>query len=159
MEFLTTIGVNLPLFIAFGTVCFISWFFADDLIQFLYDRRFDDIISKKQCATCEKGDEHKGNWRKELNLQFGKQIGQIERIFYIYAFMLNAFGLLAAWFILKAFFGWIQKYSGDSLGVPIEQKELTTFYLYIYGNALSLLTAMLLGHAGLIFEKLLVRCF
>jgi hypothetical protein len=76
-------------------------------------------------------------WPAKLDIEFGKRIGRIERISYIYAFMLGQFSLLSAWVILKAFYGWIQKPDVAQSGAPESEKEITTFYSYVPTTFLS----------------------
>lgn len=145
-----TLGVDFGLLIGFLVANLVSWVVADRLIQRLYKKRFSEIVESNRDQTLQDADAKSEAWRTKLDLEFGKRIGRIERVFYIYAVMLGQFSLLSAWVILKAFYGWIQKPDVAQLAVSDEDKEITTFYAYIYGNALSLLAALILGHFGLL---------
>ncbi len=73
------------------------------------------------------------------------------------------FTLLTAVVILKAFFGWIRTpeiilASGslqDDEKAATSRHVIVLFHAYVFGNLLSLLTAMILGHGALVLAKLL----
>jgi len=153
METLQALGINLTLLIGFALANLVSWVWADDLIQDLYRRRFRELTESNPDQTLRAAQAKGELWRTKLDLDFGKRIGRIERIFYIYSVMLGQFSLLSAWVILKAFYGWIQKPGVAQSGAPEEDKEITTFYAYVYGYALSLLAALVLAHAGLLISS------
>lgn len=138
--------------IGFFVANLISWVAADNFIQGLYDKRFNEIVKSNPDQTLRDAQAKSEAWRNKLDLEFGKQIGRIERVFYIYAVMFTQFSLLSAWVILKAFYGWIQKPSVAQSAAP-EEDKITTFYAYIYGNALSLILALTLGHFGLLVSQ------
>lgn len=155
MQILEVLGVDLCALIGFFVANLISWVAADNFIQGLYDKRFNEIVKSNPDQTLRDAQAKSEAWRNKLDLEFGKRIGRIERVFYIYAVMFTQFSLLSAWVILKAFYGWIQKPSVAQSAAPEEDKEITTFYAYIYGNALSLIVALTLGHFGLLVSNAL----
>jgi len=136
---LKNIGIDIYFIISFIVVNLISWLWAADAIQSMYHRRFK---------------EKNKEWHSKLDLNFGKQIGRLERIFYIYSVMFGQFSLLNAWVILKAFFGWTQKTIIYSK-MRKKEKEITIFYSYLYGNALSLLAGLSLAHFGLFLYRVI----
>lgn len=153
MQILQMLGVNLSLLLGFLVANLLSWLVADYLIQKLYRIRFAEIVGSNPDQTMRDAQAKSEGWRNKLDLDFGKRIGRIERVFYIYAVMLGQFTLLSAWVIMKAFYGWIQRPSVASSTAVEEDKEITTFYAYIYGNALSLLAALMLAHIGLLIAN------
>lgn len=150
VQILQTLGVNFGTLIGFLVANLVSWMAADYLIQKLYKRRFSEIVETNPDQTLRDAQAKSEAWRNKLDLEFGRRIGRIERVFYIYAVMLGQFSLLSAWVIMKAFYGWIQKPNVAQSAAPDEDKEITTYYAYIYGNALSLLAALTLGHFGVL---------
>jgi hypothetical protein len=153
MDLLMGIGIDLPAFCGFAAACLVSWVWADIVIQSLYNKRFKEMMESNPNLTHSQATQARHSWNRKLDLEFGKRIGRIERIFYIYAVMFDALTLLSAWVILKAFYGWIQKPSVAQSDAPEAEKEITTFYLYIYGNALSLLVALIVAHGGKILAN------
>src|SRR5688572_29969781 len=109
MDLVAKLGIDLPAFGGFGLACLLSWLFADVIIQNLYRKRFKEMLESNLNLTHAQDKEAMKDWNKKLDLAFGKRIGRIERVFYIYAIMFNGLTLLSAWVILKAFYGWIQK--------------------------------------------------
>lgn len=146
LEILLNLGIDYTTFLGFLVANLISYFMIDRVIQKFYDHRFNELTQLNLENTLREANQESERWKRRLNLDFGKRIGRIERFFYIYSVMLNQFTLLGAWTILKAFYGWIQKPTVAQSMVPEEDKEITTFYIYIYGNALSILSGLLLGH-------------
>ncbi len=148
MDIIASLGIDIPSFFGFLFACLLSWYFADSIIQRLYSKRFDEMMGADQNLTGKDIQRGKVDLANKLDLDFGKRIGRIERVFYIYSIMFNALTLLSAWVILKAFYGWIQKPEIARSLASESTKEITTFYLYIYGNALSLLMGLIMAHAG-----------
>jgi len=85
--------MHLPTILAFGIVSTIGYFALDRVIQRLQKYRFPEEVVK----------------RSEQDVRYGRIIGRLERIFYIYAIMSNFEGILSGWLVLKAFFGWLQR--------------------------------------------------
>lgn len=159
IDVLESAGIRIELLGGFTAAVIISWMAGDHLILALYRRRFREIVRGNPDLTSREADARSDAfaWRDKLDLDFGRRIGRIERVFYIYAVMLNQFTLLSAWVILKAFYGWIQKPEVSQSTASEEDKDITTFYAYVYGNALSILTGIVCGHAGLIVQEFLKR--
>jgi hypothetical protein len=155
MDVLVKAGIDLPGLIAFLVVCTISWFFADNLIQYFYTRRLHSVVQRSPDQTIGKIAQEEDAWRRRLALDFGRIIGRLERIFYIYALMFDALGVLTSWVILKAFFGWIQSPSSSQPDDADGARTMLSFYLYIYGNALSILSAILLYRLALVLSNIL----
>jgi hypothetical protein len=152
-----SIGISLGGLGGFAVAVIISWIAGDNIILTLYKRRFKEIVLENPDRSLRDAEARSEAWRNKLDLEFGKRIGRIERIFYIYAVMLNQFALLSAWVILKAFYGWIQKPTVAQSTATEEDKDITTFYAYVYGNALSILAGIICGHAGVVVAHLLNR--
>jgi hypothetical protein len=154
LETFQLIGIDIPLFFGFIVANLFSWLWADKIIQKLYSKRFEEITHSNKDQTVRKAEAMTELWRSTLDIDFGKRIGRIERIFYIYSFTLGQLSLLSAWVILKAFYGWIQKPDIARSETSENDKAITTFYTYIYGNALSILAGLILSHFGLVLAKL-----
>jgi hypothetical protein len=154
---LESAGIRIELLGGFAAAVIISWMAGDIVILELYRRRIREIVRGNPDLTGREADVKGDAWRDKLDLEFGRRIGRIERVFYIYAVMLNQFTLLSAWVILKAFYGWIQKPEVSQSTASEKDKDITTFYAYVYGNALSILTGIVCGHAGLIVQEFLKR--
>ena len=159
IDILEASGVGVELLGGFAAADLISWIIVDHVILALYNRRFKEILRGNLNLTGDQVNAKSISWRDKLDLDFGRRIGRIERIFYIYAVMLNQFTLLSAWVILKAFYGWIQKPAVSQSSASEEDKDITTFYAYVYGNALSILTGIICGHVGLVVQEYLKRGF
>lgn len=90
---------------------------------------------------------------------FGSLIGFIERAIYIYSIIIEEYSLISGWLVLKAFFGWISssaiaKQNKDDLNVlpsflTTSEIRIISYYLYIYGNGLSLLAAIFIAKLSL----------
>jgi hypothetical protein len=143
-------GIEVSKLAGFAAGVLVSWIAGDPLILWLYSRRFRKIIEGNRSLTFDQGDIEHQRWRNRLDLEFGRIIGRIERIFYIYAVTMSQFTLLSSWVILKAFYGWIQKPTLAQTGAPEEDKDITAFYAYIYGNALSIMVGLACGHLALV---------
>jgi hypothetical protein len=102
MDIIASFGIDLPSFFGFLFASLLSWFFADSIIQRLYSKRFDEMMGVDQNLTGNDIQRGKVDLANKLDLDFGKRIGRIERVFYIYSIMFNALTLLSAWVILKA---------------------------------------------------------
>lgn len=140
-------AVNLPQLIAYLLVCMVSWWCVDGFIAgrcTAFNRTLVDDPSR----TGVDNDARRALLEELSVLKHGKAIGQIERLFYIYAIMLNQFTLLSAWIIMKAFFGWIEKPGLTEALRDDERMNVKVYYSYIYGNALSLLVSVALAHVG-----------
>jgi hypothetical protein len=157
LDLIESVGINIGTLGGFAVAVIISWVAGDHIILMLYKRRFKEIVQGNPDQTLRDAEARSEAWRNKLDLEFGKRIGRIERIFYIYAVMLNQFTLLSAWVILKAFYGWIQKPTVAQSTATEEDKDITTFYAYVYGNALSILAGIICGHAGVVVSHLLKR--
>jgi hypothetical protein len=106
---------------------------------------------------------------KELfGLRFGGMIGPLERVFYIYAIMMPQLTILTPIIVLKAFFGWITHERIDAFlsTLPADRSALAKdlrfvngivyvlYHSYIYGNILSLMLGLALGHVGVVVRGL-----
>jgi hypothetical protein len=136
-------GIDIPTLFCFLLVNIISFIWANSFIQ----------------AMCKSVKEIRPANYDALEMNFGRLIVSLERIIYIYAIMSHALEILTAWVILKLFFGWIEhpkfpsanKLSSFHEEVPADGKEvelssMAEYYHYIYGNGLSLITAIALAH-------------
>lgn len=144
-------GIDFPILIGFLFSNLISWLFIDYIITYFYKRRFSDLseaLDKKPSEKLVLIEE----WQLKLDIDFGKRIGRLERVLYIYAIMFGKTAILGAWIVLKAFFGWIGKHNRNSQNEIEEMQDITQYYAYIYGNALSLIFALLLSHFGLLLS-------
>ena len=145
-------GIHLPQFIGYVVACAISWFAADPIIHWRYKQLFHQLTNDPN-KTGKQHEADKAKLASILELKFGKRIGRIERLIYIYAVMLNQFTLLSAWVVLKAFYGWLEKPALAKAFPNDDSKHATLYYAYIYGNGLSLLTALVLAHLGFIVQN------
>jgi uncharacterized metal-binding protein len=74
-------------------------------------------------------------------------IGTIERVIYVFGIMFaGAYALISGWLVLKAFSAWLQ---GSELQPNPIRGRMAYYHLYLYGNALSLMTGLALGFVGL----------
>ncbi len=135
MESLQYLGIDPSLLLGFAVASLLSWLWADGAIQALYTRRFMELTEGNPDQTLRAAQAKSELWRAKLDLDFGKRIGRIPRIFYIDSVMLGQFSLLSAWVILKAFHGWIQK-PGVAQSAPDGDKEITTFYACVLGQGI-----------------------
>lgn len=128
MESLQFLGIDPGLLLGFAVASLLSWLWADGAIRALYTRRFKEFTEANLDQTLRAAQARSALWRAKLDLDFGKRIDRIERIFYIDTVMLGQFSRLSAWVILKALYGWIQKPGIAQSGAPDEDKEINTFY-------------------------------
>jgi len=153
-------GVDLATLTGLGLACLVSWCCVDALIQRHYRKLHRGEL--------------KDDWPVPLEgVSLCRSIGRIERLLYIYSIASGVYGILSAWIILKAFFGWMQEAEQNKMTVYAEteyvdqarpkpdaaelekareraRRRITGYYLYIYGNALSLIAALILTHAGMV---------
>lgn len=85
MGILASLGINHVEVGGFIIACVLSWFFADAVIQHLYNKRFKEMTEQNRSITLAEVDRASLGWTERLDLAFGKRIGRIERVFYIYA--------------------------------------------------------------------------
>ena len=69
---------------------------------------------------------------------------------------MSAFPLIVS---LTSTCGWIENRSIAQADLPPEEVNMKIFYLYVYGNALSLLTGLFLGQAALVIARALRMLF
>jgi hypothetical protein len=171
---LTKVDINIPSIVGFYVSAFISFNFIDTPIQKLHDRILvKKNVLLKDCfggskkieatSTTKSNAEIRKQFQREhlLSLSKGLEIGQLERLFYIYAVMnQGGFDLIAGIIVLKAFFGWMDtgkiRRSIDASGTAGESEDsedVLLYYAYIYGNLLSLASGILLGHTATFIAK------
>lgn len=88
-----------------------------------------------------------GEIRQFLAMELAREIGRVEKLVYVLAVMLGQYSLITAVIILKAFFGWINIPRSPSQSSEL-QSDLNYYYVYIYGNMLSLIVGLFLGFVG-----------
>lgn len=155
---------------AFVSCCTAS-FLLNGIIQTLHDR-FLESLSKQSSYISLAEEKDRTKIKAGLHLDMGAKIGNIERILYIYSVVISKYEIIGGWLILKTFWGWIgQIPMGTSKGASSNvsdaddydpknrQHELLTYYLYTYGNGLSLLFGILLGLIVPLFANFLLPCF
>lgn len=158
-----TIFVTNPIasVLSYSLVAAISYFFADFAIKRLHNSLPNRIEAKKEYK--ETVTKVVKDTNDSLSMSLGKIIGKLERFLYIYSVFVDDMQLAAGWFVIKAFFSWISYGSTSNAKVCRETTEgsnhsklkLIVYSLYIYGNILSLLFALVLGNVGLlIFEQI-----
>lgn len=167
------VGIELHSILGFMAAAAISFRFIDKKIQDLHDSilRREGIARDTTGLNKQNSEEdwnRNGHFFNELfekqgllSLRKGAKIGQLERLFYIYAMMNpNGFDLIAAIVILKAFFGWIDvrnlkvfKNGLDLNSTQINMLNVELYYAYIFGNLLSLGSGILLGHLAIVVAR------
>ena len=81
-----------------------------------------------------------------FDMTFAPIIGILERIIYIAGIMFGAYVLISGWLVMKAFNAWLMT---TELEGPRAKERMAYYHLYLYGNALSLITGLVLGFIGL----------
>jgi hypothetical protein len=81
----------------------------------------------------------------------GGLVGCLERSAYIFGIMFGQPGVITGVLILKAFFGWVEQLSArtSDRSQPLTIKAyIAVYYVYIIGNLLSLILALILAELG-----------
>jgi|HubBroStandDraft_1064217.scaffolds.fasta_scaffold00011_75 hypothetical protein len=151
--------VNLTKLLAFIAVFAINYFWGNSVVRFFHDMVEDHYLTRyvNQPFVAEV----KNRIDISLHLEFGRTIGILERIFYIYAIMSANITIISGIIVFKAFSGWMtpvtsrnssatNKHSRE--GEVERLSELGLIYLYVVGSLLSLALGILLGKGGLLFS-------
>ena len=155
--------VHFSYLIGFAVACLLSWFPGNYFVYSSYRNVLQEIIEKDKAHPEINNKEALENeidkQLKGIDILLAKRIGKLERIFYIYAFMFESLGLLSGWIVLKAFFSWVTNSddgANGSAGKKSSERALRSFYLYIWGNALSLLLALAMAKLGSIISESII---
>jgi hypothetical protein len=146
-------GVDLPWLLAFFVASLLSYFPVHQLVRNLHQRQFSRIVEKSRDKTLGGIEDEEKALGRHFDMEFAGTIGKAERIVYVFSVMYgNAFAVLSGWLVMKAFTKWLERKDMD------ETRLMRYYYLYLYGNLLSLLGGLSLGALGLAIQKVLLRC-
>lgn len=84
-------------------------------------------------------------------------IGVLERLFYVYAVLENAWPLIAGWLAMKAFFVRLVEPT-DAEKVDASSRQ-AIYHVYLFGNMVSVLTGLVCGHIAKLMCPLLWKVF
>jgi len=145
-----------------GVLCDAASFIAPFLFSFL----FVDTLIQKSPATLAKlftrpgkdpavTEEAVGELLDQtLNFPFARVIGRLERTLYMFAAFVADYQLIAGWLVMKAFFTWLS----HKKVLPEDQardRNLMGYYMYLYGNLLSVLYGIGCGLAWAFLRRVL----
>jgi hypothetical protein len=155
---LLNLWIDLPLLSGLAVACLVSWSCVDRLIQKHYETLTATLKNEPGLVTSEDILPSEQRTEKPTWPPLRARVGRTERLLYIYAIASGVYALLSGWIVLKAFFGWIYESKLPELveegqrhesALQLSRRKLVGFYLYIYGNALSLIAAVVLTYVGL----------